>query len=316
MQSLINQTLASAMRGAEIEQIAISANTTMLYLLLGLDTAPLGRAPFKPPLTDFGSLNIDRTTILPVVDAFIGADLVGGLALLHESGPGTLFVDLGTNGEMFVIDKAGRILATSCAMGPALEGMNISCGMTATPGAISHISHDWQYETIGGGAPAGLSGTGLIDLLANLLRHDIIDTTGRIRPDGQLPDQVRRMDHGLRLFDQISLSQADIRNFQLAKAASLCAAELLGLDQIDNVYIAGAFGQNLNLENFRRLRFLPALSGANWHYAGNTSLAAARSTLSEPGFYGHACELRDRIDTVNLSACPSFQQHFMQALAF
>jgi uncharacterized 2Fe-2S/4Fe-4S cluster protein (DUF4445 family) len=155
--------------------IVFSGNTTMLYLLAGLKVTSLGRSPYTASIRDFDSQIFDlglmpsaKITILPVHSAFLGADLIGGLAVCVNSGykEKTFFIDLGTNGEIFLINPRGDIFASSCAMGPALEGMNISSGMTADDGAITHIrdaNGSLVYEMLGQGNPAGLCGTALIE---------------------------------------------------------------------------------------------------------------------------------------------------------
>ena len=264
---------------------------------LGLDvqlgehptTPPQGTSRHCPTAAGLTEDSATRTSALPVVGAFIGADLVGGLALCHARRKlnSVFFIDLGTNGEIFVIDRAGRVFATSCAMGPALEGMNISWGMTADDGAVTHIRQapgGLVCDVLGSGDPAGITGTALIDLLAILLDRGLVSATGAFSRDidaMDLPEPLEpaREDGALslNLWGRIRLTQRDIRNVQLAKAAALAASRLLlsaagtPPEDIRHVFIAGALGEHMDMEHFRRLGFIPAFPAPS---IGNTSLQA------------------------------------------
>ena len=341
----LDSVLAAAGRTAgSLESMVFSGNTTMLYLLLGLDVQPLGRHPYHAATRDFASLpptaagltedSATRTSALPVVGAFIGADLVGGLALCHARRKlnSVFFIDLGTNGEIFVADRTGRVFATSCAMGPALEGMNISWGMTADDGAVTHIRQapgGLVCDVLGSGDPAGITGTALIDLLAILLDRGLVSATGAFSRDidaMDLPEPLEpaREDGALslNLWGRIRLTQKDIRNVQLAKAAALAASRLLlsaagtPPEDIRHVFIAGALGEHMDMEHFRRLGFIPAFPNASFEYVGNTSLQAAVEACLDPCFIGHAATLRDRVQEVLLSGQEDFQDMFIRSIDF
>jgi uncharacterized 2Fe-2S/4Fe-4S cluster protein (DUF4445 family) len=271
---------------------------------------------------------------LPAVSAFIGSDLIGGLALCHAEGfrRNTFFIDMGTNGELFLINSKGRIVSASCAMGPALEGMNISCGITADPGAITHVHilhNKLKYETIPNGPPLGITGTALIDLLSILLQGGHLTTSGAFhsRIDTQLlPAPMRYVRTAqmrqLTLWGNIALTQADIRNVQLAKGASLAAARILLKetdclpDDIDHVIVAGGFGQHILPDNFRRLKFIPDFPSAQYHFLGNTSLKAAERACFDKGFIGEAYRLRNKIREIDLARHPDFEREFIAAMKF
>jgi uncharacterized 2Fe-2S/4Fe-4S cluster protein (DUF4445 family) len=320
-----------------ISCISFSGNTTMLYLLLGIDVASLGRAPYTAPVRDFEGLAFDfglsphvKINVLPVHSAFLGADLAGGLAICDGLGytENTFFIDLGTNGEIFLRNPHGEIFAASCAMGPALEGMNISCGMTADDGAITHV-HDENgalvYEMLGTGEPAGICGTALIDLLSIFLKRGIINESGAMTfVDLPYPAMAaekagrKRID----LWKNITITQNDVRQVQLAKGASLAASlQLLKTsgcraDDIRQVVIAGALGEYLDLKNFRRLGFIPEFSRATYTYIGNTSLAAAARACADNKFSKMIRGLRDRIQDVKLVEDPDFQQSYLDSMSF
>jgi uncharacterized 2Fe-2S/4Fe-4S cluster protein (DUF4445 family) len=327
-----------------IEEIVFSGNTTMLYLLFGLEVEPLGRYPYTILTKDFKGILAEeigldcigsaRVLSLPVLSAFIGADLVGGLTLCHDLGitRNAFFIDLGTNGELFLLDGKGDPYTTSCAMGPALEGMNITWGMTADTGAITHIYAEkggLRYHMIGQGKPVGITGTALVDLIAILLDNGII------APHGAFSHNVEKynllnplsLNHNgeskrLKLWGDIRLTQKDIRNVQLAKAASLSAARFLleaaefDPGDVEHVFIAGAFGENLDLNYFSRLGFIPYFPNATYEFLGNTSLKAAQKACIDPDFLKRAVTLRDKTKEVVLSALPRFQDVFIQSLDF
>ncbi len=338
---LENSLAASGIPGHRLETAVFSGNTTMLFLLFGLDVAPLGRYPYSAPVRDFTGLEpgsaglsgLVRGSIhaLPVLSAFIGADLVGGLTLCDKAvgGKTVFFIDLGTNGELFCLDSRGRIFATSCAMGPALEGMTISWGMTADTGAITHIRQGTEglaFDMLGAGEPAGITGTAVIDLLAILLDRGVILPGGAFSPATDLPSPLSQ-DHddrsrALRLWGPIRFTQTDVRNVQLAKAATLAASRFL-LDaagcrpeEIEHVFIAGAFGEHLDLDRFRRLGFIPTLGNARFSFLGNTSLKAAEQACTDPDFLDSAAAIRDRSEEIVLSERQGFQEAFIQAIAF
>ncbi|MCE5276361.1 MAG: ASKHA domain-containing protein [Deltaproteobacteria bacterium] len=330
--------------GDKMDKIIFSGNTTMLYLLFGFDVQPLGRHPYPTRVRDFpglpaGEIGLEglasaHASALPVLSAFIGADLVGALALCHDHGitRNAFFIDMGTNGELFVLDGSGRPYAASCAMGPALEGMNISWGMTADAGAITHVFDEagsLRYEMIGQGNPAGIAGTALVDLVAMALDKGIVSPRGSFArdPGGDSLTTPLHFSEGpgmreLCLWDDIRLTQQDIRQVQLAKAASLSASRFLleaagcRAADIEHVLIAGAFGEHLDLQHFSRLGFIPDFPVARQEFLGNTSLKASEKACREPDFIERAAALRDRAQEVVLSRLPGFQDVFIQALDF
>jgi len=336
--------MALSLPAERIKNIVFSGNTTMLYLLFDLDVASLGRHPYIARVQDFTTrpareIGLDvigaaHVHALPVSGAFTGGDLIGALALCEPLGlaRNVFFIDLGTNGELFVLDGSGKPFITSCAMGPALEGMNLSSGMTAHAGAVAHIREEdggLAYTMIGEGVPAGITGTALIDLIAILLKQGVISNQGafvsRIEEMHLLPPL--RFNHTgnakrLGLWGRIGLTQKDIRQVQLAKSASHTASLLLlmasGLksDDIEHVIIAGAFGEYVDLNHLRRVGFIPDFPRATKMFMGNTSLRAAEKACLDPEFIDRAAALRGRCHTVPLTMRPEFQEIFLRALAF
>ena len=341
--SRLVQTFKSASLNTErVERIVVTGNTTMIYLLFGIDATPLGRHPFTAHVRDFTSMqageigfeNFSSAHVyaIPVLSAFIGADLIGGLTLCRDMGisRNALFLDLGTNGELFFLDRDGASHATSCAMGPALEGMNISWGMVAHEGAVTHV---WKkldslaFEMIGNSEPVGITGTALIDIIAILLDKGIITPGGTlIGPpvsDNGLSGLEKAGDtKRIQLWGQIELTQKDIRNVQLTKAASLAASRLLleaaecDPADVDHVLIAGSLGEHLDYANFKKLGFLPYFQRARHTVLGNTSLKAAEAACLDPDFFNRATYFRNKTREVVLSATPRFQEVFLRSLDF
>jgi uncharacterized 2Fe-2S/4Fe-4S cluster protein (DUF4445 family) len=317
----------------------------MLHLFFGLDVTSMGIYPYQAQRLDFHGFkpkDIDGHDIfpnahvlaLPAASAFLGSDLIGGLALCQTDGfcRNTFFIDMGTNGEMFLINSSDQIVAASCAMGPALEGMNISCGMTADSGAITHIRLNQdilEYEMIPNGPPIGITGTALIDLFSILLETGHLTASGSFHPkiETRILPTPMRYEHTakgrqINLWGNMVLTQADTRNVQLAKGASLAAARILlretdcPPDDIEHVVVAGAFGQNIVQDNFRRLKFIPDFPSAQYHFLGNTSLKAAERACLDKNFITKAYLLRDRIQEVDLARHPDFEREFIAALNF
>jgi len=331
----------------KIKEMTLAGNTTMTYLLLGLDPSPLGQYPYKVKKTVFHKSDFINLTSLspkiflhPVSSAFIGGDVIGGIALLDQLKykKNIFFIDLGTNGEICLIDNQENIYASSSAMGPALEGMNISCGMLASQGAINHFweeKKELKYSVIESNEPKGICGTGLIDLLSLLLKRNIITKTGLISQEfdnnytsgtknyfKNIKIIKKRKITSILLFDKILLSQQDIRNIQLAKGASLATSYLLfkeanyKKENISHVIISGTLGKNLNIDNFKKLKFIPNFKKAKFHLLGNTSLQSAELSCLDPNFRKKILVIKKKIKTINLANHKIFAKTFLKSLNF
>ncbi len=329
----------------DIEHIVISGNTTMIHLLMGYDCSTLGAYPFEPVNTGFISDTAEKilgynqsgaeikTTILPSVSAFIGGDIVSGLYALDfaQNESISLFVDLGTNGEI-VLGNCDRILTTSVAAGPAFEGGNISCGMGSVAGAIyaveiklsdrNNYSNDSgngkqsltiQMETIHSTPPCGICGTGVIETVAELLKCGLIDETGL------LVDEY--FDNGFPLANEqepIIFTQQDIRQFQLAKAAVRTGIEVLikeyGIttDEIDKVYIAGGFGYHLNVAKAASIGLIPPELTAKATAVGNTSLAGAVKYLADANASDTIQRIKNASEDIILANDTDFQELYLK----
>lgn len=316
-----------------IERIVIAGNTVMIHLLMGYPCDSLGKFPFTP--YRIGELNISGKEIFPELDdstdiqvypgisTFVGADIVSGLCALRiaEKTSVQMLVDLGTNGEM-VLGNKDRLLAASTAAGPAFEGGNITWGTGSIPGAICGVhlkDGKLDIQTIQELAPIGICGTGVVELAAELLRNEEMDETGR------LTDQwfksgfpISMNPHG----EQICLTQKDIRELQLAKAAVRGGIEALlnryGITagQIGRVYVAGGFGYQLDYEKAVQIGMFPKEFTGKFQAAGNSSLRGAVELLYSPDRMQEAARTASLAEEISLSSDPVFQEAYMDAMFF
>ena len=248
----------------DIQKMAIAGNTTMIHLLMGYDCKTLGVAPFKPvdihTISTFYKEFFENDTrsfpiqILPSLSAFVGGDIMAGLLAVDVINKDeiSIFIDLGTNGEMAIGNK-DKILATSVAAGPAFEGGNISSGIGSVSGAICQVNIEKdhiQCKTIQDKSPIGICGTGVLELVYELLESDWMDETGRLEEKFEDGILLSISEEG----NEIIFTQKDVREIQLAKSAVRSGIETLMIryeiepEKIDKVYVAGGFGVNLDLE--------------------------------------------------------------------
>ena len=317
----------------DIKRIAIAGNTVMIHLLMGYPCNGLGQVPFTPYRIDGLQISAKelfpesdaRTDVLiyPGISTFVGADIVSGLCALHmaEEEPIRLLVDLGTNGEM-VLGNKDELLAASAAAGPAFEGGNITWGTGSVPGAISKVHLEGKkldIQTIQGKDPMGICGTGAIELAAELARNAEMDETGRLKdPWFESGFPVALDPRG----EQICLTQKDIREIQLAKAAVRGGIEVLlanyGItaEQVDLVYVAGGFGYQLDYEKAIRIGLFPAAFSEKIKTVGNSSLRGAAELLCNPENMQEAAKTAALAKEISLSADPVFQEAYMDAMFF
>ena len=252
------------------ENTVITGNTAMLALLCGLDVSEMGVHPFKMP-SSF-DLEYEGAYLPPCADAFVGADAL--CSMLYTGAKGTaLMLDLGTNGEIGLLHE-GKYYFTSTAAGPALEGANISRGMAAESGAIFRVNAN-SYKVIGNAAPIGICGSGLVDAMALMLDSGVMNTYGSLNNNFEIHDSG------------VFITQDDVRAFQLCKAAIAAGAKTLlkkcGLtvDDIDNIYLSGALGQNIDLRNAIRTGLLPGAPIEKFTAIGNGALMGGAMLLNE-----------------------------------
>ncbi|MDR0447441.1 MAG: ASKHA domain-containing protein [Treponema sp.] len=325
-----------------IEQATISGNTTMLHFFCGADPSGMGVVPFTPVFLEERhfpgkelNLSVGQIGVLPGISAFVGADIVSGLAFLDilNRKKDSLLVDIGTNGEIALWKKAEqRLLCCSTAAGPCFAGAEISCGMGALPGAINRISINDKpvsagnifncgplvYSTLGNSMPRGICGAGLIDAIAALKQLSVIDETGA------LTDEY--IETGFPLAEGLTISQKDIRRFQLAKSAIcsgitvLCKRAGLNPAKLDAVYIAGGLGFYIDIKNAVATGLLPpefteTLPG-KIAVCGNLSLKGAVQSLIESAFLQRCKKIIAHSNIVELAADADFSEAFTENMLF
>lgn len=313
----VNRMIEALDVGA-IDRMYVAGNVTMLHTLFGVDCTSIGVAPYTPAFLEskkttaqeIGIRGVQEVVSLPSISSFVGADIVAGLYLLGmpKDGNYNLLVDLGTNAEVVLYSK-GQGVATAAAAGPCFEGANVSCGMSATKGAICAFRLTdgcSELETIAGERAVGICGTGLIDCISELLKNGIIDETGY-------------MDEDYVLADGVFLAAEDVRQYQLAKSAvysairSLMETEGIGFEEIEALYISGGFSARINVANAVSTGLLPKELAVRTVALSNTSLQ---------GTIQYACEggdleaLLQKIRYVDLSANPYFSELFVENMMF
>ena len=306
-----------------ILEVVIASNTAMNHLLLGLPIHTLARAPYtalfqylpEEKAQEVGLRISPRGKIFlaPNIQSFIGGDISAGLLATRffEKSGRYLYLDLGTNGEIVLRNK-NRFWGASTAAGPAFEGVGLSVGMMAAPGAIYQVSAtpSLEIKTIGRRKARGLCGTGLIDILSIALQKKWLSQNGRILLRERL----------IKLTPQVALAQDDVRKLQMALAAVKAGVKIvmakaeLDFDQLDGLYLAGAFGSELNIANAMAIGLLPAIDPAKVYFVGNASLAGARCLLLNYTLREELISQIKRINFLSLAREKDFQNIFIKSL--
>ena len=345
--SLLDATLPRQGIGAEEITCAVfSGNTTMIHLLLGINPKHIREEPYvpalkTPPMLSAGELQLHlwpeaAVFFTPAVGSYVGGDITAGVLCtqVHRAGHGTtLFMDIGTNGEL-VLSGEDWMVSCACSAGPAFEGVGISCGMRAAAGAIETVDIEAggaaiAYQVIGGGSPRGICGSGLIELVAGLFTRGIIGRDGRFNE--AKADKRVRLDEHPRTFvlveagqtstgKPISLSERDIANLMRAKAAIYSACGLflkkVGLTcaDIDRVYIAGGFGCHLDIQKAITIGLFPETDPGRFEYLGNTSLQGACLALLSHAHRQRLAEIAKRMTYIDLSSETDYAHEYTAAL--
>ena len=325
--------------GEDIAEITVAANTVMCHILLGESVEGLGKYPFSPVFTksrsvaasDIGIKSDAKVTTLPHISGFVGSDIVAGVYAsgLYKDDKNLLFIDIGTNGEI-VLKSGNKLLATSCATGPALEGMNISCGMRAGEGAIDNFCIDENkliYTTVGNKEAVGICGSGVLAMVRELLKNNIINVMGAIDIEKQKKayDFIAFDKSGkpfIKISDDIYFTSKDIRQVQLAKGAilsgilALVSKAKLELNDISKVYIAGQFGKYISVDSFFGVGLLPIEFFDKVEYLGNTALAGAYMALLDKYAIEDMSLLSNKTEFFELSRLDNYDRIFAKALRF
>jgi uncharacterized 2Fe-2S/4Fe-4S cluster protein (DUF4445 family) len=321
--------------------IAAAGNTTMAHLLLGIDPKNIRLAPYVPPAStwptiraSFLGLNVDPHTVMkvfPSVSSYVGGDIVAGVlaAGFFKNPELTLFIDVGTNGEI-VIGNQDWMTCAACSAGPAFEGGGVRCGMRAAPGAIENFLYEPQQKrhhlgVIGGVRPTGICGSGLINVVAELFRGGVLNKQGRFIEDSSplirqgtdgweyvlCPADASSNEH------DVVITEIDIENLIRAKGAmfsgyqTLIEAVGLEMNDLERVIIAGGFGRSLNIVNAITIGLLPALPIERFSYIGNSSLTGATLAALSGTMWRTAFEIKQKMTNFELSETPGYMDRYI-----
>lgn len=340
--NLLIRVLSSerSVRPENIYQIVGAGNTTMQHIFLNKEIKGMGEYPYEAKILDTfmttaKELSIDiaakaPVTTFPCISAYVGGDIVSGLLAVDMKSVEVpaLFLDIGTNGEIALILN-DKIVASSTAAGPCFEGMTISSGMRAGEGAIEHVrfGDGLSLEVIGGGKPRGICGSGLLDLVSELVRAGLVNPRGRLQSNGsevmvKYNNYLFEKDgkRHFRLTDKVFISQEDIRQVQLAKAAIRAGVEILlarcniKAEELKTIIIAGGFGYHLNEKSLFGIGLLPEATNARISFVGNSSLEGAVKVLLDKKLMNNAVQIARTAQVMELSQIPEFEGFFVREM--
>ena len=328
-----------------IDYIVVAGNTTMEHLFYGIDPANIREEPYIPAATFFPlirgksvGLQIHPQAIIysmPNVASYVGGDITAGVLVsqIHRQDQVSLFIDIGTNGEIVLGNKEWLVTA-ACSAGPAFEGSGIKFGMRAMEGAIEEVEIDPRtfevnYRVIGDVKPIGICGSGMIDALAEMYLNGVIDQKGKIREEIK-SKRIRRGESGLEYVlswrvesavnKEIVITEVDLDNLIRAKAAIYAGfATLLShmgmtFNDIQKLYIAGGFGRYIDVERAITIGMLPDMPVSKFQFLGNTSIMGAYYALLCDRLRHEAEEIAKRMTYIELSVSRSFMDEYMSAL--
>jgi len=335
----------------DITTVVCAGNTAMVHFLLNLDPTRIRREPYIASASFIGAIRAAEVGIqvnkrgllycLPSVAAYVGGDIVAGVLTtrIYTRKGISLFADIGTNGEVVVGNRDWLVCASSSA-GPAFEGSGVKHGMRAGAGAIEKLSilgdGSIEFKTIGGTRPVGICGSGLLDTLAELFRNGIIDRTGRFTSDRPKAGSIRPASGGPRLTEsedglqfrlveggdghqEIVITQADIDNLVRSKAGVFAAIRVLmestqtKTKDLEGVYLAGGFGNFLNVAHAVTIGMLPDVPLEKIHFVGNTSIAGAKTVLLSRKARKTAERIAQSMTYFDLMSHPGYMDEFIRA---
>lgn len=318
--------------------VVCAGNMTMMHLLLKIDPANIRKAPYIPTSTAFDTIHAPEVGIeinprgvvsfIPGVTTYIGGDIVSGVLAcgLSEDEEISLLVDIGTNGEI-VLGNSEWMIGAAASAGPAFEGSGLTSGMKAVKGAIQRVEIDKDLNikavTIGGEKPKGICGSGYIDLLCGMLKRGIISRDGKINRDLKSKN-ISKTDTGyeFKVAGDIIISDDDIENLKRSKGAIYSAIiSLLNkvdkkLKDIKKIYIAGGFGNYLNMESAIFIGLLPDTDRGRYEFIGNSSLSGARMSMLSHEALKKTYEISKGITYIDLSTEPNYMDEYVASLFF
>ncbi|MCL2057435.1 MAG: ASKHA domain-containing protein [Oscillospiraceae bacterium] len=339
----------------DIYSVYVTGNTTMLHLFMGLPAAKIAVAPFIPVTTGMCLMSRRESGLLmsesgvavclPGVSAYVGADTLAAVLAcgMDASDDMNVLIDIGTNGEI-VVGGRGDLYACSTAAGPAFEGASISCGVGGVEGAVDSVQFGADgavtLTTIGGAPAIGICGSGLVDAVAQMLRHKIIDETGRLLEADEaedegapraLCDRLVTLGDGARAFmlapagDMqigIYITQRDVREIQNAKAAIAAGIQTLlkkaglGAGDIGRLYLAGGFGNYIRVQSALDIGLILRDFEGRITPAGNAAGAGASAALLSTEAVGRLTEMSRKVKYIELSASPDFTNAYIECMTF
>ena len=328
-----------------ILRLCVAANTTMNHLFVGVDAEPVRMEPYIPSFFGWegllaGDLKLPANPLAPVqiapnIGSYVGGDITAGTlaAGLWDKDEMSLFIDLGTNGEL-VFGNRDFLMSCACSAGPAFEGGDISCGMRATDGAVEActIDKDTMEPTLTivgdeGQRVVGICGSGIIDIISELFRCGIINARGLFDREGK---RVKRDQHGMGRYviafpeesetgREVSINEVDIDNFIRAKGAIFSAIDTLlksvdmDIEMIDHVYVAGGIGSGINMKNAVNIGMLPDVELEKYSYIGNSSLTGAYAMVLSDQANAKCAEVGANMTYLELSTYPGYMDSFVAA---
>ena len=321
---------------ADVTRVSIAGNTVMQHIAAGLAPDTIGVNPFTP-LSLFGDVReikgLGPCRFALCIAGYVGGDITAGMIACGLEKPGThLFLDLGTNGEM-ALSHDGTIYCCATAAGPVFEGANVHFGMPASAGAISHVAYEngcVQLGVVGDVEPIGICGTGIIDAVALMVELGVVDETGRLLDADEVDEELRPLvgdEDGGNVFyltgdRTLYITQTDVRNLQLAKAA-VCAgiytmadAAGIGMDSVESLEIAGGFGTFLDLASAARIGLFPKELLPLAKSVGNTSGEGATALLLSSAAREVEQEVADVCDYLELSTSSEFNDYYIEMMEF
>ncbi|HBO84205.1 MAG TPA: metal-binding protein [Deltaproteobacteria bacterium] len=348
-----NGIIRNLINHEQVGFITIAGNSVMEHLLLGISPAPLAKVPYKPAFKEAKKIKASEIGItinpkgyiytFPLIGGFVGGDTVAVVlaAGIHKSKEYSLAIDIGTNNEIVLAGEKG-IWATSTAAGPAFEGGTIKHGMIAEDGAIQGMDiedNKIKLDVIGNTTPKGICGSGIIDAIAKLLDAGIIDKTGRIKARDELYENIanRIVEQRLGVRGQglgnafllykdtkkeITITQNDVREIQLAKGAIQAGIKILlnkakvGINNIEKVFIAGAFGSNIKKESLAQIGVIEKEWLDKVIFVGDAALEGAKLALCSEEKRNEAEEIAIQTKHLSLSGSAHFQEEFMKEMGF
>ena len=342
---IANLCRTAGISSRSILRLCVAANTTMNHLFVGVDAESVRMEPYIPSFFSWegmlaGDLKLPANPLAPVliapnIGSYVGGDITSGTlaAGLWDKDEMSLFIDLGTNGEL-VFGNRDFMMSCACSAGPAFEGGDISCGMRATDGAIEACeinkeTMEPKLTIVGdpGQKPVGICGSGIIDIISELFRCSIINARGLFDREG---DRIKRDAHGMGRYvlatadesetgREISINEVDIDNFIRAKGAIFSAIDtmLQSVDMtpecIDKVYVAGGIGSGINMKNSVNIGMLPDVELEKYHYIGNSSLTGAYAMVMSDEANQKCIELGANMTYLELSTYPGYMDSFVAA---